>query len=115
MNTRIAPRKNWVTPIYFEDENENDFLYFNSENISASGVLLRTDIRLKAHVKVFLKFYIPNDSKPIRTTAVVTRQHTQKRGPGPKQPIKAGVGLKFTGLSPSDFMRLQDFISQDTL
>lgn len=115
MNERIAPRKNFVTEIIFEDEFGREFLYFWSENISASGLFIRTNLALKAGTKVFLKFRLKPNATPIRATAIVMRQHGQKRGPGRKKPIQPGVGLKFTSLAPKDFIRLQEFSAPNTL
>ncbi len=115
MNERIAPRKSFVTEIIFEDEFGHEFLYFWSENISASGLFIRTDLALKSGTKVFLKFRLKPNSVPIRTTAIVMRQHGQKRGPGRKKPVMQGVGLKFTSLGPKDFIKLQEFSAPNTL
>ena len=115
MNERIAPRKNFVTEVIFEDEFGCEFLYFWSENISASGLFIRTDLALNPGTKVFLKFKLNDTAIPIRTAALVMRQHGQKRGPGRKKPVAQGVGLKFTSLAPKDFMKLQEFSSKNGL
>lgn len=111
MNLRISPRKIFQNPIIFEDEFGREFIFFKADNISTSGVFVRTESLLQIGTKALIKFYLGDDPLPIRTAAVVTRQFTKKRGPGRKKKnILQGVGLKFTSLKPEDFARLCDFI-----
>ena len=111
MNNRISPRKALQTRVIFEDEFSEDLLYFISSNLSTSGIFIQTDLPLKAGTKVFLKFCLYVDDKPIHVAAEVMRQITKKRGPGRKKPITPGVGLKFLGLSQSDFKKIEKFMT----
>ena len=110
MNNRISPRKTLQTRVIFEDEYDEDFLYFISSDISTSGIFIQTRLPLKAGTKVFLKFYLYVDDGPINVTGEVTRQMTKKRGPGRKKAITPGVGLKFLGLSQKDFKKIETFM-----
>ncbi|MBF0104761.1 MAG: PilZ domain-containing protein [Deltaproteobacteria bacterium] len=113
MNHRISPRKTLQTGVVFEDEFDEDFLYFISSDISISGIFIQSRLPLKAGTKVFLKFCLFVDDKPIRVAAEVMRQIIQKRGPGRKKPVTPGIGLKFTGLSQEDFKRVEKFMGGD--
>lgn len=113
MNKRISPRKILQTRVIFEDEFDEDLLYFISNDISTSGIFIQTKLPLKAGTKVFLKFYLYVDDEPIRIAAEVMRQMTVKRGPGRRKPITPGVGLKFLGLSQKDFKKIESFMRGD--
>lgn len=110
MKARIAPRKTLRTRVVFEDEFGEDFLYFISSDISASGLFIETDLPLKAGTRVFLKFSLYMDDEPMHTAAEVMRQIITKRGPGRHKPITPGVGLKFLGLSQKDYKSIEKFI-----
>ncbi|MBU0506578.1 MAG: PilZ domain-containing protein [bacterium] len=111
MNNRISPRKTIQTRVIFEDEFNEGILYFISSDISTSGVFIQTKLPLKAGTRVFLKFCLYMEDKPIHVAAEVMRQMTKKRGPGRKKPITPGVGLKFLGLSHKDFKRIEAFMA----
>ena len=111
MNKRISPRKTLKTRVIFEDEFKEGILYFISSDISTSGLFIQTKLPLKAGTKVFLKFCLYMEDKPIRVAAEVMRQIIKKRGPGRKKPVVPGVGLKFLGLTQSEFKRIQAFMT----
>lgn len=110
MNSRIAPRKPFQTRVVFEDEFNEELLYFVSSNISTSGLFIQTKLSLRAGTKVFLKFSLYEGETPIEVAADITRFHDKKRGPGRKKPVTTGVGLRFLGLSREDFRRIETFI-----
>ncbi len=111
MNKRISPRKTLQTRVVFEDEFNEDILYFISNDISTSGIFVQTKLPLKAGTRVFLKFCLFMEDKPIRVAAEVMRQMTKKRGPGRRRPITPGIGLKFQGLSQEDYKRIEAFMA----
>lgn len=110
MMSRIAPRKPLQTRVVFEDEFNEELLYFVSKDISTSGIFIQTKLSFKASTKVFLKFSLYEGEKPIEVVGEVMRFHDKKRGPGRKKPVTTGVGLKFLGLSREDFKRIENFI-----
>jgi uncharacterized protein (TIGR02266 family) len=110
MNNRIAPRKPFQTRVVFEDEFNEEFLYFVSTNISTSGIFIQTALPFKPGTRVLLKFSLYEGEAPIETAAEIMRFHDKKRGPGRKRPVTTGVGLKFLGLSREDLKRIENFI-----
>lgn len=110
MNNRISQRKPIKTRVIFEDEFSEDFLYFVSDNISASGIFVQTSIHLHAGTKVFLKFCLYLEDSPIHVAAQVMRVMQKKRGPGRHKPVTPGIGLKFLGLSQEDLQKIESFI-----
>lgn len=110
MKSRIAPRKTLRTRVVFEDELQEEFLYFISNDISASGIFIETALPFKSGTRVLLKFSLYVGDEPIRTAAEVTRQITKKRGPGRHKAVTPGIGLKFLGLSQIDYKKIEKFI-----
>jgi uncharacterized protein (TIGR02266 family) len=110
MNNRIAPRKPFQTRVVFEDEFNEEFLYFVSTNLSTSGIFIQTKLALVPGTKAFLKFSLYEGESPVQVAAEITRFHDKKRGPGRKKPVTTGIGLRFLGLSRSDFQRIEKFI-----
>ncbi|EKD51962.1 MAG: hypothetical protein ACD_62C00150G0004 [uncultured bacterium] len=110
MNKRISPRKMLQTRVIFEDEFHDEIFYFISKNISASGIFIQSKLPLSAGTRVFLKFCLNLEDKPIHVAAEVMRQINKKRGPGRRRPVTPGIGLKFMGLSQSDFKRIEAFL-----
>jgi Tfp pilus assembly protein PilZ len=110
MNNRISPRKILQTRVIFEDEFNEEFLYFTSTNISVSGIFIQTKLPFKASTKVFLKFSLYEGDAPVQVAGEVTRFMDKKRGPGRRKPITTGVGLKFLGLSDADFLKVKKYV-----
>ncbi|MGE5236069.1 MAG: PilZ domain-containing protein [Acidobacteriota bacterium] len=71
-----------------------------TENISATGMLIRTDHDFTVGTEVAFELSLPGEAKPIRGKAEVVRQTRQKR----EKVI--GVGVRFRSLSPGDQERL---------
>ena len=112
MDNRISERKTFQTRVIFEDEFNEDFLYFTSTNISVSGIFIQTKLPFKAGTRVFLKFSLYEGDAPIQASGEVMRFMDKKRGPGRKRPITTGVGLKFLGLTESDFLKVKDYVER---
>lgn len=110
MNNRISPRKILQTRVIFEDEFNEEFLYFTSTDISVSGIFIQSKLPFKSGTKVFLRFSLYEGDDPIRVTGEVMRFIDKKRGPGRRRPVTAGVGLKFLGLSDADFLRVKTYV-----
>jgi hypothetical protein len=112
MNNRISRRKPIQTRVIFQDEFNEDFIYFVSKNISTSGIFIESKLSLKAGTKVFLKFSLYMEDKPIEVAAEVMRVMYKKRGPGRRKPVTPGLGLKFLGLNQSDLKKIEAFVSE---
>lgn len=108
---RIFPRKTLQTRVLFEDEFSEEFLYFLSTDLSASGLFIESSIHLQNRTKVFLKFSLQEGEAPIQVTGEVMRlmDNARKRGRKPKN-RKLGIGIRFLGLRPEDLIRIEKFI-----
>ena len=108
---RISPRKKIRTRVVFEDENNEEFLYFLSTDISIAGIFIESRIPLLNHTKVFLKFSLYEGDDPIQVTGEIMRLAEGKRGRGrrPKKQ-KIGIGIRFLELSTTQLKKIQDFI-----
>lgn len=73
-----------------------------SENLSVSGMLLRTEDTLPIDTSVVTSFALPNDQDPIEAKARVVRL----TGPGEVP----GIGLHFEDLANADRARLEQFL-----
>lgn len=109
-NQRVSPRKNLRTRVFFEDDANDELLYFLSTDLSLSGIFIESEMSLQEHSKVFLKFSIFDGDEPIRVTAEVTRWMEEKRGPGRRKKQKKGIGLRFIGLSLPDLKKIEQYI-----
>lgn len=108
---RISPRKNLRTRVVFEDEFNEEFLYFLSTDISLSGIFIESDIPLKEHTRIFLKFSLYEGDEPLRITGEVARMSREKRGPGRRRKKRPpGVGIRFIGLSLENLKKIERFI-----
>jgi uncharacterized protein (TIGR02266 family) len=80
-------------------------LLCQTENLSVSGMLIRTDHVFAVGNQVAFELSLPGDAKPIRGRAEVVRQTLHKR----EKVI--GVGVRFLALSPGDKERLASHLA----
>lgn len=110
-NQRISERKNLRTRVIFEDEFGEDFLYFSSNDVSASGIFIESAIKFQLGTKVLLKFSLYEGDSPIEVTGEIARFMEKKRGRGRrKKNERIGIGIRFIGLKPEDLKRIEEFI-----
>jgi hypothetical protein len=76
-----------------------------TENISKTGMLLRTRQQVPENALIGFEFYIPDDSHPIRGTASVVRT-VQAR-----DDTNHGIAIHFQDLLHSDEQRLETFLA----
>ena len=108
---RISPRKALRTRVIFEDELNEEFLYFLSTDISLSGIFIESDIELQSHTKLFLKFSLYEGDALIQVTGEVIRiqeppHHRGRR----KKNEKRGIGIRFLGLKSTDLKKIEEYI-----
>jgi len=75
-----------------------------SVNISASGMLIRTNEHYPLGSEVALEFALPGAREPVQAEAQVVRHAI------PDREGVTGMGLKFTGLAPEHKTRLEQYL-----
>lgn len=78
------------------------------DNISASGMLLRGVTQFPVGTAFEFEMVVPNEPKPIRGTAEITR------ATDPRRESVQGVGVRFVTFESSDRVRLEMFIESTT-
>ena len=104
---RVTPRLKLRLPIrvtttgHFDDTAS----MWQSENISMTGLLIRTQQQLERGTRVACDFKLPGDSRPIRSRAEVVRQaHSRREN-------LTGIGARFLSFEGDGERRLQTFVS----
>ena len=77
-----------------------------TENISRTGMLLRTRQEFPENAILGFEFHIPEDSHPISGTASVVRTIAPRGDSSP------GVAIHFQDLLASDEQRLEEFLAE---
>jgi uncharacterized protein (TIGR02266 family) len=80
-------------------------LNYRTENISASGMLLRGSAQLPVGTVLQLQVELPDDERPLRSTAEVTRTTD------PAIESVQGIGIRFTGFPEAERRRLAAFLN----
>jgi len=103
----IAPRKpvtmNARIKIYVKGKPVQSFC--QTQNLSASGVLIRGFGHYEAGLNIDFEISLPTDTAPIRGSGTITR-HAERRTEGIE-----GLGIKFTSFHAGDQSRLAGFLS----
>ncbi|MGV8042672.1 MAG: PilZ domain-containing protein [Thermoanaerobaculaceae bacterium] len=76
-----------------------------TENISASGMLLRADQHVPVGGEVHFEMTLPGDTKPLRGTGTVVRHTYEKR-----ERI-SGLGIRFAGFEEDGQARLESYLA----
>ena len=104
---RLFPRKNLRTPVVFEDETGEGFVYFYSTDVSIGGIFFESDVPLKAGTRVFLSFALGNGRRPVRAIGQVVRiEHEGGTGF-----MVVGVGIKFLDLPDSSRKEIEEYVN----
>ncbi len=108
---RLSPRKPLKTRVVFEDEFNDEFLYFLSTDLSLSGIFIETTLPFQNQTKVFLKFSLYEGDASIQVTGEIIRLSKPPPGPGRKkaEPPK-GLGIRFLGLKSEDLKKIENFV-----
>ena len=97
---RLHPRKEYRTRVVFEDEFGEGLFYVWSDDFSQGGIFLASDVPMRVGTLLYLSFVLPKHKRPVRVTGEVVRIAG-----------KAGMGIRFVGLSDLAMKRLDDFLS----
>ena len=85
------------------------FSYFQAQNISVTGLFLKSDEPLSKGALLHLRFSLPERDE-IETKAVVVRVQQAE----PSDDIPSGMGIKFTELSDPARQAIEAFIEMRT-
>jgi hypothetical protein len=103
----VAPRVPVTTnariKIYVEGKPVQSFC--QTQNLSATGVLIRGFDHYPKGAKIDFEISLPSDTAPIRGSGLISRR-TEKR-----HERVEGLGIKFTSFHGSDQRRLTDFLA----
>ena len=104
----VAPRKaaRFLTRLQVKLGGARDMILCQTENISASGMLIQTDKRYEKGTKIELEFTLPDDHRPIVGVAEVMRATTIGR-----EEI-AGLGVRFLSFSGDSQRRYLAFLQR---
>ena len=104
----VAPRKaaRFLARLEIRIGGEKDMVLCQTENLSASGMLLRTDRRWERGTQIDFEFSIPNDPRPVRGMAEVVRQTLVGRD------AVGGIGLRFLSFAGDSHRRFESFLQQ---
>ncbi len=104
----VAPRKaaRFLARLEIKLGGAKDMILCQTENLSASGMLIRTDKRYEAGTKVDFEFNLPDDPRPIAGVAEIMR-HTMI---GRDQ--VGGIGVRFLSFPADSKRRFEAFLKR---
>lgn len=108
MERRKSARVSYRTAMFLTDSNKNVLIEFLSDNLSESGVFVKSDnVVFKSKKNLQLRFNIPSVDEPIKTKVKVI--YTISNPTGDKN-IISGVGLGFIDLADKYKNAINSFI-----
>ena len=104
----VAPRKDarFLARMEIKLGGAKDMILCQTENLSSSGMLIRTDRRYEKGTKIDLEFSLPDDPRPIVGVAEVMR-HTMA---GRDQ--VGGIGVRFLSFGGDSQRRFETYLQQ---
>ncbi len=101
----VAPRKaaRFLARLEIKLGGANDMVLCQTENISATGMLIRTDRRYEAGTKIHFEFTLPNDERPIVGIAEAVRITTNE-----KEQV-GGIGVRFLSFAGDSQRRFEAY------
>lgn len=101
----VAPRKaaRFMARLEIRLGGANDMVLCETENISATGMLIRTDRRYDSGTKIHFEFNLPNDDRPIVGIAEAVRHTSNER-----EEI-SGIGARFLSFAGDSQRRFEAF------
>ncbi len=103
----VAPRKDarFLARMEIKLGGAKDMILCQTENLSASGMLIRTDKRYDKGTQLDFEFSLPDDARPIQGLAEVVR-HTMV---GRDQ--VGGIGVRFLSLNGDSKRRFESYLT----
>jgi len=104
----VAPRKaaRFITRLEIKLGGAKDMILCQTENISESGILIKTDRRYEKGTQIHFEFSLPEDQRPILGVAEVVRHTMIGRD------AVGGIGMRFVSFSGDSQRRFQSFIKR---
>lgn len=104
----VAPRKaaRFLARFQVTLGGTNDMLLCQTENLSTTGMLIRTDRRYDRGTQIEFEFSVEGDHRPIRGVAEVVRQTLIGRED------MRGIGMRFLSFDSDSQRRLERFLQQ---
>ncbi len=104
----VAPRKaaRFLARLEIKLGGTNDMILCQTENLSASGMLIRTDRRYDRGTRFDFEFSLPDDPRPINGLAEVVRQTMIGRDQ------VGGIGVRFLSFSGDSKRRFESYLQQ---
>ena len=101
----VAPRKSarFLARLEIKLGGANDMVLCQTENISASGMLIRTDRIYEPGTKIHFEFNLPDDERPIAGIAEAVRVTTNGREG------LTGIGVRFLSFAGDSQRRFEAF------
>lgn len=105
----VAPRKaaRFMTRFQITLGGKNDMLLCQTENLSTTGMLIRTDRRYEKGTQIEFEFGVGEDPRPVRGVAEVVRQTLIG-----KEEV-AGIGMRFLSFEGDSQRRLEAFLQNN--
>lgn len=101
----VAPRKDarFLARLEIKIGDAKDMIICQTENLSVSGMLIRTDQRYEKGTRVDFEFQLPGDGRPVRGMAEVVR-HTKA-----DRDSVGGIGMRFLSFAGDSQHRFEQF------
>jgi PilZ domain len=102
----VAPRKaaRFMARLEIRIGGAQDMIICQTENFSATGMLIRTDQRYDVGTRIEIEFQVPNDMRPVRGVAEVVRHTNFGRD------SVGGIGLRFLSFAGDSQHRYEHFL-----
>lgn len=101
----VAPRKSAriLARLEIKLGGANDMVFCQTENISATGMLIRTDRQYEPGTKIHFEFNLPDDPRPIVGIAEAVRiTHDAREG-------MTGIGVRFLSFAGDSQLRFEAY------
>ena len=104
----VAPRKaaRFMARMEIRIGDSKDMVICQTENLSASGMLVRTQERYDLGTRIEFEFQLPEDPRPVRGMAEVMR-HTK-----PGRDSVGGIGMRFVSFAGDSQHRFELYLSR---
>ncbi|MBI2344065.1 MAG: PilZ domain-containing protein [Deltaproteobacteria bacterium] len=102
---RLFERRQTIFSVWLEDEHGDPLMELSADNLSVSGLFLRTRISMRVGARLLLRFQVPNQTAPIRVVGEVVRVAREE---DPAQAL--GLGVRFIELEAAVRRAIEQWI-----